>query len=473
MGTDAGSATARPTTARPTTARTVLAALTPAERVALLHQHAPAVARLGLAAFRTGTEALHGVAWLGTATVFPQPVGLAATWDPALLAAVGRAVATEVRALHARDASVSLNVWAPVVNSLRHPLWGRTEEGYSEDPDLTAALATGYCRGLRGDHPRVWATVPTLKHLLAYGNEGDRAVTSSHMPPQTLREWELPAFAGPLRAGVVGALMPSYNLVNGRPSHVARELLDEVRAWAPGSVAVVSDAQAPSNLVDGERYLPDHVTADAAALLAGVDSFTEDSQDAAPTVGRLTAALERGLLQQADVDRAALRLLELRERTGELSGEDPHAVGPDAVDLPEHRALAREAAGRGVVLLADEGGVLPLRSPRSVAVVGPLADLALHDWYSGTPPYLSTPAAALAERYPGADVRVASGADRVALRSTSLDRYLEVQDDGVLTATALEPDPSAQLDVTDWGAGACTLRSVASGLLLTDRKSVV
>ena len=134
-------------------ARDLLARLTLTEKIALLHQHSPAVERLGLASFHTGSEALHGVAWLGTATVFPQPVGLAATWDPELLTRIGAVVATEQRAKHAADPSVSLNVWAPVVNPLRHPRWGRNEEGYSEDPNLTAELASAFARGLRGNHP--------------------------------------------------------------------------------------------------------------------------------------------------------------------------------------------------------------------------------------------------------------------------------------------------------------------------------
>ncbi len=129
------------------------------------------VRRLGIAPFTTGTEALHGAAWLGPATVFPQAVGLGATWDPDLLGAVGAAVGAEVRALHRQDPAVSLNVWAPVVNLLRDPRWGRNEEGYSEDPLLTARLATAYCAGLRGAHPVFWQTAPLLKHFLAHNNE--------------------------------------------------------------------------------------------------------------------------------------------------------------------------------------------------------------------------------------------------------------------------------------------------------------
>lgn len=442
------------------------AELTLDEKIAMLHQHAPAVERLGLAPFHTGTEALHGLAWLGVATVFPQPVGLAASWDDGLLARVGEAVAAEVRARHVADPSVSLNVWAPVVNSLRHPLWGRNEEGYSEDADLTASLATAYCRGLRGRHPSVWSTVPTLKHLLGYGNETDRAVTSSHLPPQSLREVELPAFAGPLASGAVGAVMPSYNLVNGRPSHVSGELLDEVRRWAPHDIAVVSDAQAPSNLVDGEFYLPDHVTAHAAALRAGVDSFTENAEDPVPTRARLTDALAAGLITEADIDAAVRRLLGLRARTGEFDpdAEDlaPAATHHDAA----HVALAREAASRGVVVLENRDGTLPATTPRRIAVVGPYAERAAQDWYSGTPPYQSTLAGALGERHPDAEVRVADGADRIALFSRRTGRYLRRRSDARVVADALEARSETLWDRTDWGDGVVTLRAADTGRLL-------
>lgn len=145
----------------------LLTRFTVGEKLALLHQHQAAVPRLGVGPFRTGTEALHGVAWLGPATVFPQAVGLGATWDPDLVRRVGAAVGDEVRGLHHKDpARTGLNVWAPVVNPLRDPRWGRNEEGFAEDPWLTGLLGTAYAAGLRGDHPRYLRTAPTLKHFL-------------------------------------------------------------------------------------------------------------------------------------------------------------------------------------------------------------------------------------------------------------------------------------------------------------------
>ncbi|GAB4083776.1 glycoside hydrolase family 3 C-terminal domain-containing protein [Myceligenerans cantabricum] len=468
--------------------------LTPDERLALLHQHQPAVERLGIAAFHTGNEALHGLAWLGTATVFPQPVGLGATWDGDLLRRVGDAVSTEVRAKHAADPSVSLNVWAPVVNPLRHPAWGRTEEGYSEEPWLVAELATRYSQGLRGDDARVWKTVPTLKHFLGYGNETDRSATSSHLDPRSLHEYELPCYLGPVAAGAAGAVMPSYNRVNKTPAHVAGNLIARLRAAAPGSLAVVSDAGAPTFLVTVQRAFTDHAAGHAAMVRAGVDSFTDNDADASVSLGRLRTALDRGLLTWGDVDTAALRLLELRIRTGELDdpglpGADPYRViGPESIDLPEHRALAREAAAKSVVVLRNDGllplaapgpepateGEAPLRggrpdedAPARVAVVGPHADQVLTDWYSGTPPYAVTLAGAVRRRWAGATVDVVTGADRVALHALGLDSWVSVDDDGTVTARASEPTFDTWFDVTDWGDGLLTLRSAASGRLLT------
>ena len=448
-------------------ARDLLDRLTPGERIAMLHQAAPAIDRLGVAGFHTGCEALHGVAWLGTATVFPQPVGMAATWSTDLLRRIGEVAGTEVRAKHAADPAVSLNVWAPVVNTLRHPGWGRNEEGYSEDPHLAAHLAAAYARGLRGDHERVWRTVPTLKHFLAYSNETDRSTTSSQMSLRTLHEEELPAFREPLASGAAGAMMLAYNRVNGVPAHTQPELVAEARSWSEESIAVVSDAGAPTFVVMPQRAQPDHAHAAAALLRSGLDSFTDNDADAAPTIAHVRDALAQGLLTPADIDRAVLRLLELRLRTGEFDGDaDPYAgIGADAIDAPGARQLAREAVGRSVVVLRNDAGILPLAAPVRIAVVGPMADLVLTDWYSGTPPYAVGIAAGLAERYPDARVEAVTGADTVALAAGG--RYVVASADGAtVDASGRAATEDALFDVTDWGDGILTLRSHASGRLL-------
>src|SRR5689334_23167421 len=327
----------------------LLARLTPAERLTLLHQYQPAIPRLGLAAFKTGTEALHGLAWLGEATVYPQAIGLATSWNPELLEQVGAAVGEEVAAKADR------NVWAPVVNPLRDPRWGRNEEGYAEDPWLTGVLATAYARGLAGDGPTL-RTVPTLKHFLAYNNETDRDMTSSELGPRVLHEYDLPPFRIPIEAGAAVAVMASYNLVNGRPAHLSPLINEELRRWTDEEVLVVGDAGAVSNIAGSQRYLPDHVAGFAAALLAGVDSFTENDADPEPTLDRLRAALRRGILEPADIDRAARRVLMLRMRLGEF---DPRQE-PQRPTVPTPREAARQA----LVLLRNDDDVLPFDPER-------------------------------------------------------------------------------------------------------------
>ncbi|MFJ4272905.1 glycoside hydrolase family 3 C-terminal domain-containing protein [Streptomyces coelicoflavus] len=460
----------------------LMSRLTLDEKTAFLHQFAPAVERLGIAAFRTGQEALHGVAWMGPATVFPQAVGLGATWNEDLVRRVGEAVSKEARVMRARDGRVGLNVWSPTVNLLRHPLWGRNEEGYSEDPKLTSAVATAYTRGLRGDHPAYWRTAPVLKHWLAHNNETARDTSSSSVRPRVLNEYDLRAFRETVEAGAVAGVMPAYNLVNGRPNHLSPHLGGHLRTWTEEDLLVCSDAGAPSNLVDSEHYFDTHEEATAAALRAGVDSFTDHGTDSSTIVARVRGALEQGLLTEADVDAAVRRQLSVRFRLGEFDAEhDPYAVTADSerdFDSPEHRALAREAAEQAVVLLKNDG-VLPLAPGARVAVVGLLADECKLDWYSGTLLHRSTPLEGLYERFGADRVSFAEGVDRVVLR-TADGRFLHVppSDEAPAEARGTEGalDPAllagrtdlpplttdatgTELALVDWGEGVLTLRA--------------
>ncbi|MFJ9898881.1 glycoside hydrolase family 3 C-terminal domain-containing protein [Streptomyces sp. NPDC091280] len=457
----------------------LLARLSLDEKIGFLHQYAPAVERLGVAAFRTGQEALHGVAWMGPATVFPQAVGLGATWNEELVRRVGDAVSKEVRAMRARDDRVGLNVWSPTVNLLRHPLWGRNEEGYSEDPRLTSAIATAYTRGLRGEHPTYWRTAPVLKHWLAHNNETDRAVTSSSVRPRVLHEYDLRAFRETVEAGAVAGVMPAYNLVNGRPNHVSPYLREHLRSWTDEDLLVCSDAGAPSNLVESEHYFDTHEEATAASLLAGVDSFTDHGTDGSTIVARVRGALDQGLLTEADLDAAVRRQLSVRFRLGEFDPEhDPHTGG--GFDTPAHRALAQEAAEQAVVLLKNADDLLPLAHDTRLAVVGLLADECKLDWYSGTLIHRSTPLEALYERFGAERVEFAEGVDRVRLR-TSRGACLhvppvDVPDEVRGAEGALDPallsgrtdlpplttdatGPGTELALVDWGEGVLTLRA--------------
>jgi beta-glucosidase len=425
----------------------LLAALTGDEKIAMLHQYSPPVPRLGLAGFCTGTECLHGASWRdhqGTgavlpATVFPQPTGLAASWDPDLVRQVGRATGREIRALHDQTLhdqrpQISLHVWGPVVNLLRDPRWGRNEEGYSEDPLLTASMGTAFCAGLAGDLTNGHLlTAPTLKHFLGYNNEDYRDLTSSSLRPRVLHEYDLPPFREPIAAGVATGVMPSYNLVNGCPAHVS-PLLRLIREWTGEELLTCSDAWAPSNLVDTQHYFDDHPRAHAAALRAGLDSFTDKDGDGTFTFGAVRAALDRGLISMADVDRAVRRKLLIRLRLGEFDPDGGPYAAAGVIDTPGHRELARTAALRSVVLLKNDGA-LPIAAGR-IAVVGPLAATLYEDWYGPALPY---------------QVTIADG-----LRATA------VHDGSDRVRTDL-----GEFDVTDWGEDVVTLRQDGAYLTVT------
>ena len=280
--------------------------------------------------FKTGTEALHGVAWstdyndkgnvvTANGTVFPQAVGLASTWDPALIKQVGSAVGDEARGFNAQNPAVwGLNLWAPVVNLLRDPRWGRNEEGYSEDPTLTGSISTAYGSGMEGNDPRHLKTAPTLKHYLAYNNEVRRDVTSSNVPARVLNEYDRQAFKPAIAANAATGVMASYNLVNGRPATVSPDLNDVVRSWTNKPLFNVSDAYAPYNLTGSEAYFATQAEADAAVVKAGLNSFTVDGSDNKPTSDAIKSALAQGLLTEKDIDTAVGQALSIRFRLGEF-----------------------------------------------------------------------------------------------------------------------------------------------------------
>jgi len=448
----------------------LLSRLTLDEKIGLLHQYHRPVERLGMGPFKTGTEALHGLAWLGEATVFPQVVALGATWNPELVEQVGAAVADEVLAFNHEDpVKVGRNVWAPTVNPLRDPRWGRNEEGYSEDAWMTGRMGGAYARGLKSDDGTTWKTAPTVKHFLAYGNEADRCTTSSNMPPRVLREYEFAAHRPALASGDAVAVMLSYNLVNGRPAHVTPLVNAELRTWTDDEVYIVSDAYAPNNLTGLQGYFEDLPTAYAAAVKAGLDSFTQDDDRPGEVLAHLVQALERGLLDEADIDTAVRRNLFVRFGLGEFDPVDAYAhIGAEVVNSPEHQALAREAAAQSITLLKNDG-ILPLgapnkKAPKKIAVIGPLADTQMQDWYSGTLPYAVTARQALAER---AEVVYCEGVDRIRLRHKS--GYVTAVEDGKALEITDTTGAAAQFDLFDWGGWSYTARNAATGLYVDGR----
>ncbi len=461
----------------------LLGRLTLDEKVSLLHQYEPAIPRLGVQPFKTGTEALHGVAWstdihnkgavvTAKGTVFPQAVGLASTWNPDLIKKVGAAVGTEARGYNSIDPDVwGVQLWAPVTNLLRDPRWGRNEEGYSEDPYLTGAISTAYGSGIEGPDPNHLRAAPVLKHYLAYNNEVNRDTTSSDVRPRVLHEYDEKAFSAAISDDAATGVMASYNLVNGRPDTVNPDLNDVVRSWTDRTLVNVTDAGAPNNLTGSEDYYATQPEADAATLKAGIDSFTVDDTDGSKTAAAIKSALSQGLLKESDVDTAVRHILNLRFRLGDFDpGGGPYGkITKDVIDSPANQRLERQTADQAMVLLKNSGGALPLNAAttKKVAVVGPLSKTLYTDWYSGSLPYTVTPLDGIRQRL-GANATVtgSEGADRIAFRDVKTGKYITAgtgPSGAVLTESATSADPATRFDAFDWGQGVLTLRSVANG----------
>ena len=453
--------------------------LTLDEKISLLHQYQPAIPRLGIKLFKAGTEALHGVAWsndidhngavvAANGTSFAQPVGLASTWDPALLEQVGSAVGDEARGFNAQNPRVfGLNLWAPVVNLLRDPRWGRNEEGYSEDPLLTGAVSTAYGKGLEGGDPLRLKAAPTLKHYLAYNNEAGRDVTSSNVPPRVLNEYDRQAFEPAMAANAATGVMASYNLVNGRPATVDPDLGTLVRQWSGYPVFNVSDAYAPYNLTGSQQYYATQAEADAAVIKAGLNSFTVDDANGTPTVTAIRQALAQGLLTEHDIDVAAGQALSVRFRLGEFDPDGgPYGrITPAVINSPANQRLARTTADEAMVLLKNQNGALPLEPGGKVAVVGPLADTLYSDWYAGTLPYRVTALDGIRAR--AGSVTSSDGADRIALKDLATGKYVSAADPDAVSATGdSAAAAAAQFDAVDWGQNVSTLKNVANGKYL-------
>jgi len=413
--------------------------LTLAEKIHLIPQYQAAVPRLGIAAYKHGTEAAHGIAWLGKATTYPQPIGLAATWHPPLLEEVGRAVALEARAFFEQNPEVNgLTLWTPTVDLERDPRWGRTEEGWGEDPVLTGHLAGSFVRGLQGPDPEHLTAVATLKHFWGNNQELDRGTASTDVDEVQQRDEYLRPFEIAFRKYGAQSMMTSYNSVNGRPANLNPQLGDIVRREWGWEGFVVSDAGDVTGTVREHHWCPTQAQAFGASLRAGIDSITDDT---ATVVKEVEAALEQGYCTEADLDAALRRTFRVRILLGEFDAPRP-PVGPQVIASEAHGRLSRRATAASAVLLKNDG-FLPLADPASLAVVGPLADEVFRDWYSGSLPSSVSPLQGLTGRFPRAVVRTASGNDRVAL-------------------------PWGDFEVFDWGWGSFTLKHLPTGRWLAD-----
>jgi beta-glucosidase len=411
----------------------LLGRLTLEEKVGQLVNAAPAIPRLGIPGYDWWSEGLHGVARAGVATVFPQAIGLAATWDTGLMHAVATVISTEARAKHheavregRREVYEGLTFWSPNINIFRDPRWGRGMETYGEDPFLTGRLAVAFVRGMQGDDPRYLRVVATPKHFAAHsGPEPGRHGFDAVVDSRDLEETYLPAFGAAVTEGGAQSVMCAYNRVNGTPACADSLLLRQtLRARWHFDGYVVSDCDAVDDMRAGHKVSADSAVVAAMALRAG------DDLNCGRAFRTLVGAVRRGLVTAAEVDTAVGRLFRARLRLGMFDPPErvPYAAIPYGEnDSPEHRALARETARKSMVLLRNDGGLLPLRRGlKRIAVIGPNADdvdVQLGN-YNGVPAEPVTPLAGIRAKVGlGTSVVYARGSD-VALGPPSPDAHL-------------------------------------------------
>ena len=381
----------QPTEAR---VRDLVSRMTLEEKVSQMVHGAAEIPRLGIPSYNWWNECLHGVARAGVATVFPQAIGMAASFDPALLHDAAAAISDEARAKHHeavrrgdRRIYKGLTYWSPNINIFRDPRWGRGQETYGEDPYLTGRLGVAFVKGLQGDDPAHLKLVATAKHYAAHsGPEALRHHFDAHVSQKDLRETYLPAFFDLVVEGGARSVMGAYNRTNGEPCSASPTLLQRILREEWGFTGyVVSDCGAIADLHLHHTVTSSPAASAALAVKSGCDL------ECGQVYPALVQAVREGLITEAEIDVALGRLLAARFQLGMFDPPErvPYASIPyEVVDSPRHHALALEMARESLVLLKNEDSLLPLGAEvRRIAVIGPTADSrdVLTGNYAGTP----------------------------------------------------------------------------------------
>lgn len=516
----------------------LLRELTLDEKFACLGTGNPAIERLGIPAFGVGGEGAHGVQARHdqsydkgepvATTIFPNPIGMSASWDRELIKEAGTVVGTEARALYEEGLHGSLSLWAPTVDMERDPRWGRTEEGYGEDPYLTAEMAGAYVEGMQGDHPHYLRCGATLKHYYANNVEQGRTYISSSVDLRNKYEYYLEPFRKVITEHHVEGMMTAYNEINGIPCMLLDNDIKLAKSWGLGHV--VSDGGDVNQTVHFHKYFKRHSETVAAGLKAGMDCFTDDIE---MVEAAAREAYEHHMIQMEDIDKALYRHFRVMLRLGffDRGGRNPYEqITMEEVGTAQSQKVARDITAESVVMVKNDG-ILPLGAQKAaedhcnllsqdsgdnvssslqsydvsqrlhterenvkskLAVIGPLSDVWYKDWYSGVPPYFVTPLdgvknalqpESLNSRISGKQSvtegkrnsqsselhSAVSGNATVRIKvSTDVEEnvYLGLQPDGK-SIGLVSKEVAESFILTDWGDGKVTLRAKSNGLLLT------
>ena len=440
-------------------AHDLVSRMTLEEKASQLEDWAVAIPRLGIPDYQTWNEALHGVARAGYATVFPQAIGMAATWDPSIVTNMGRVIATEARGKYnqaQREGNhrifYGLTFWSPNINIFRDPRWGRGQETYGEDPYLTGRMGVAFINGVQGDDPAHPRAIATSKHFAVHsGPEPLRHGFNVDPTPRDLEETYLPAFRATVTEGHVDSVMCAYNSIDQFPACTNKMLLkDHLRdAWGFKGF-VVSDCGAIVDVNQGHKKTPDITHSAAMALAAGTDLSCSIWT---PGFNTLADAVHQGLVSEDLVTQAAERLFTARILLGMF---DPFAtsqmdrLGLGAVGSPQNRQIARRAAEESMVLLKNDG-VLPLKAePGHIAVVGPTADLlpSILGNYVGTPVQPSTPLDGMTRQFRSSPILYAQGSTLADGVGVPVPRTAFGMDKGLKAEVFATPDWTGRALIT-------------------------
>ena len=376
-------------------------------------------------------------------TIFPQAYGMGATWSPELIRGIGDIEAEEARWYVQRPEArrKGLVIYAPNADLARDPRWGRTEESFGEDPYLTARLSVAMVKGLQGDDPRYWKTAALMKHFLANSNEDGRDSTSSNFDETLFREYYSYPFYKGITEGGSRAFMASYNAWNGVPMCI-NPCLEQIARQEWGNNGIIcTDGSALTLLVNAHKSFPTRAEATARIVKSSVGQILDRSFE------ETKEALSKGLLTEADIDKAIRGNIFVALKLGLLDDQCPYAeIGCDSTALPpyerpEVKAFVRDVTAKSIVLLKNDG-VLPIRNVKKIAVVGPYANQIIYDWYSGTPPYEVTILKAMQEAGREYGIEILYAPDNQMGRAETLAREADM----VIVCTGNHPYGTK----TDW-----------------------
>lgn len=453
----------------------LLSEMTIEEKLSCMASRVPDIKRLNIPAMSVGGEAAHGVEArndqneLGApepTTSFVQPIGMSAAWDPEIIRLAGEVTGTEARVIYHRHPDRGLSRWAPTVDLERDPRWGRTEEGYGEDPFLTGEMASAYIQGLQGNHSKYLRTAATLKHFYGNNTEEGRIWKNSSIDPRNKYELYLEPFCRTIEKGKAEGVMTAYNKINGIPGMLNPEVLTILKKQY-GLTHAVSDGGAMGFVAGFHHYFGTHAETLAAAVKAGVDAMSDNPllvEEAAKEAWAL------GLITEEEINTAIRNMFRTKLRLGvydRIPANPFDLVTEEDLDSKRHRDICRQVSREAVVLLKNSRGFLPLSMDdiKDCALIGPMADAWYPDWYGGTPPFKTSLKDGLSSML-GQMPQWTDGQDRVTF--TVGARGIVVGEDGALYI-GNEPDVFI---MEDWGEGSLTFRCERTGKYMTTRFSM-